>query len=353
MRVSLGFTPKWYRSRLGIDFSEAWHNDYRYRFDSLTTMKAHLHECFPEVPSFIPGKDPDPSCATISGIYGIMLISGLMGLKLEYRQDNWPDVAGAMVLSKEELQSSPVPMPGGDFNGFLKSRTLYTDLLEQMDGLKSRYGIIPGYLNYQGILNVALKVRGQDIFMDMYDDPDFVHSLFARIAGLIEAVSGRIQSRQRASGFQANLLSMSNCVINMLRPEQYAEYLLPLDRELSTRYERFGIHPCNWDDTPYIEELRTIDNMGYLDTGPMADLGKIRRLFPDTRRAVLYSPVWLNEKSENEIAVDMERIARIYAPCDIVLADVESDTADERVNTFLRICRELDPLASSENTTPE
>lgn len=345
MRVSLGFTPRWYRSRLGIDFSEAWHLDPIHRFDALTKMKAHLHDCFPEVPYFVPGGDPDSSCATISGVYGIMLISGLFGLELQYRNDNWPDAAGGRVLPREELEISAVPLPGEDYDSFLRSRPLYSGLMDQMDVLKERFGIIPGYLNYQGILNVALKIRGQDIFLDLYDDPEFTHTLFGRIAGLIGAVSKRVQARQRSSGFKVNLLSMSNCVINMLRPEQYAEYLLPLDRGLSVEYERFGIHTCNWDATPYLDDLRTIDNMGYLDTGPMADLEKIRRLFPETRRAVLYSPVWLNEKDEAEIASDLERIARLYAPCDIVLADVESDTPNERVKTFLRICRELEPPA--------
>ncbi|MDT8298230.1 MAG: hypothetical protein RQ801_08030, partial [Spirochaetaceae bacterium] len=128
-------------------------------------------------------------------------------------------------------------------------------------------------------------------------------------------------ARQRSSGFHINLLSMSNCVINMLRPEQYAEFLLPLDQALSREYKRFGIHTCNWDASPYAEYLTGIENMGYFDTGPAADLAGIRSLFPETRRAVLYSPVWLVEKNENEIAADLERIARDFAPCDVVLAD--------------------------------
>jgi hypothetical protein len=348
MRVSLGFTPGWYRSRLGIDFSEQWHTDPLFRFETLTKMKSHLHECFPEVSYFVPGGNPDHSCATISGVYGIMFMSGLFGLEVEYREDNWPDAAGGKNLTKEELEASPVPLPGENYELFLQGHPLFTGLMNQMTVLEERFSIIPGYMNYQGILNIALKLRGQDIFLDLYDDPEFVHTLFRRIAGLIGAVSKRIQARQRASGFPVNLLSMSNCVINMCRPEQYAEYLLPLDRELSTEYERFGIHTCNWDATPYLEDINTIEGLGYLDTGPMADLEKIRSLFSDTRRAVLYSPVWLIEKDETEIASDLEDIARKYAPCDIVLADVESNTTDQRVHNFLKMCRELESLTRRE-----
>ncbi len=215
------------------------------------------------------------------------------------------------------------------------------DLFRQMDIIEQTWGPIHGYLNYQGILNIALKVRGNDIFLDLFDDPPFVKGFFRHIACTIEALSKRVQARQRASGFHVNLLSMSNCVMNMVSPEQYEEFVLPLDMYLSTQYERFGIHTCNWDATPYLKPLRKIQKMGYLDTGIMADLAQIKKMFPDTRRAVLYSPVQLENNPEEQILSDIQRIATEYAPCDIVLADVEATTPDSRVRWFLEAVEEI------------
>ncbi|MFO7637391.1 MAG: hypothetical protein R6W96_08790, partial [Clostridia bacterium] len=42
-RISLGFVPRWYHQRLGIDFSQTWHTDPVYRYDALLLMKRHLH----------------------------------------------------------------------------------------------------------------------------------------------------------------------------------------------------------------------------------------------------------------------------------------------------------------------
>jgi len=42
MRVSLGFVPGWYHKRCGIDFSEQWHKDPFYRYQSLKKMKNEL-----------------------------------------------------------------------------------------------------------------------------------------------------------------------------------------------------------------------------------------------------------------------------------------------------------------------
>jgi len=344
LRVSLGFTPRWYRSRLGIDFSEPWHRDPVYRYKTLIQMKELLHNLFPSVPYFTPrysgrayeGKKIEPTCATISGVNGIMTLPAIYGIPIVYSRDGWPDAQAGMHIPKEELAKLK------PFD--LDQNPVVQDIFRQMDTIEKTWGPIYGYLNYQGILNIALKVRGNDIFLDFFDDPPFVKRFFHHIAGTIETLSKRVQARQRASGFHVNLLSMSNCVMNMVSPEQYEEFVLPLDLYLSTQYERFGIHTCNWDTTPYLDQLRKIRKMGYLDTGIVADLSRIKRMFPETRRAVLYGPVQLEQNSEEQILADIQRIATEYAPCDIVMADVEDTTPDSKVRWFLEVVKEISSI---------
>ena len=38
---------------------------------------------------------------------------------------------------------------------------------------------------------------------------------------------------------------------------------------------------------------------------------------------------------------DLERVLEDYAPCDVVMADVENTTPDARVNEFLGLAEEL------------
>jgi hypothetical protein len=272
-----------------------------------------------------------------------MLVSSCYGLELAWRSENWPDAAGGVHMSKEELSDivdrgfldfgHPECLPAG-------GRTVKI-LFSQMDEINRRWGPINGYLNYQGILNVALKLRGNDLFMDFYDDQDFARSLFDHIARTIGDLSKAVQTRQRDSGFDINLLSMSNCVMSMVSPQQYEDFVLPLDRRLSTEYARFGVHTCNWMIDPYADSLRNIEKMGYIDTGMDSDLARVRRLFPDARRAVLYTPGEVEAKSLLQISADLERVAADYAPCDIVLADVETTTSEGRIRDFLAIAAEL------------
>ncbi len=332
LRVSLGFVPRWYHKRLGIDFSQQWHTDPVYRYETLVRMKIHLHQSFPTVPYFKPcyiDKGIEPACATISGVYGIKLIPMVYGMETQYFADNWPDNLADQFLAKEHLAK---------LEPFDVSKTpVIVQMLEQMDTIEKTYGQIHGYLNYQGILNIAVKLRGTDIFMDMYDDPDFAHHLFNHIADTILQVSKLVQARQRESGFAVNLLSMSNCVMNMVSADTYREFVLPCDLRLSKEFERFGVHTCNWNITPYIDVLRDIDKMGYIDMGMVSDMKRVREVFPDARRAVLYPPVELEQKSMDEIKADIQKIYDELAPCDIVMADITDTTPDERVNEFLAV----------------
>ena len=52
----------------------------------------------------------------------------------------------------------------------------------------------------------------------------------------------------------------------------------------------------------------------------------------------MYKPTDLANKPREDIRRDLERIARDYAACDIVMADIEAGTPDSRVLEFLEIC---------------
>lgn len=339
MRPSVGFTPQWYHERLGIDFSEIWHTDPRYRYKSLVDMKELLHALFPSLENFLPEYDEEGtehSCATVSGVYGIMLLSGIYGIPLLFRKDQWPDAADSSSIPKEELKDLP------PFNEeYLMQHPLVINLFRQMDEIEHTWKMVHGYLNYQGIINVAVKTAGTDIFIDMIDDPEYVHQLLSHIAGTIETLCKMVQKRQRKSGFQVNLLSMSNCTMNMISPSHYEEFLLPLDSSLSRKYPRFGIHTCSWVIDPYLDVLQKIPKMGYLDTGMKSDLLRVRELFHETRRAVLYHPGDLISKSMGEIFSDFDRLRKEYAPCDVVLADIDTGTPDGKLQDVISCIEEL------------
>ena len=330
MRVSLGFEPAWYTRRCEVDFSEEFHKDPYSRYEMIKVMKRELVRDFPSVSYWSTQDETD--LATISGCYGAFPVPHAFGVPLVFRQDGWAALDPAGHLGVDEIDKCSAE---NVLNG-----PVVADVVRQMDIIEREWGLIHGYLNWQGVLNNGFNIRGQEIFLDMYERPEFAHRFFAIITEVMIRLAEMVQARQRKSGFAVNQFSVSNCVMNMISPEMYEEFILPHDAKIADSFDRFGVHTCEWDVTPYVDVLKKLPKMGYLDMGMMSDMARVRQEFPETRRAVIYSPVKLEDAALKDIQTDMKTIFRNLAPCDVVLADIQHLTPDRRVCDILRECEE-------------
>jgi hypothetical protein len=136
-------------------------------------------------------------------------------------------------------------------------------------------------------------------------------------------------------------VTVSNCLVNMVSPKVYRGLLLSWDQKLASVYGSMGIHNCAWSATPYLEAYAQVSGVGYIDMGVKSDLGWAKTLFPRARRAVMYTPMDAANKTLPEIEVDFRRIACDYAPCDIVIADLEAGTPDARVLDLIDLCAQF------------
>ena len=331
MRVSLGFEPAWYRQRCDVDFSERWHKNPVYRYQSLKKMKAELTKRFPMVSYWDNANEED--LATVSGCYGIYVIPAVFGFSLRYTVDRWPLLEPGRHLSVGKMEKLNVKS--------LLEGPFVEALFDQMDIIASRWGKIHGYLHFQGVLNNAFHMRGQGIFLDMIERPDLAHHFFGIICDVMIELACQVQARQRQTGFPIDFLTVSNCTVNMISPAMYREFVLPYDKKIAQRFERFGVHTCNWNIDPYIDAFSELPRLGYLDMGMESDLPRVKKTFPDSRRAIMYWPTKLVNAPLEEIQQDMLRVYCELAPCDVVMADMQADTPDTRVIDFLDICRAL------------
>jgi uroporphyrinogen-III decarboxylase len=293
-------------------------------------MKQYLRRLFPSIENFQLREEDgiDYDCAAINSIYGALIISAVYGQKIHYFRDNWPLVSSDCHYTKEELLSFPPFDP--------ETNPAFRALLKQMDFIAAKWGKISGYLGYhQGVLNNAMRLRGSEIFMDLIEDPDFAKWLLNHIYETTLTLVKLVQQRQRESGFWIDQFSSSNCVVNMISPQMYEEFVLPFDIKYSSEFARYGIHTCNWNASPYLESMRKVKKIGYFDMGMDTDMVRARELFPDARRAVLYSPVKIENYSLDEIKADFEKIRDDLGPCDIVLADIESSAPNEKVQAVV------------------
>ena len=319
----------WYRTRCGIDFSERWHVDPLYRGETLVQMRHELNRSFPDLQ--LGGPNPDEAPATLDGIYGALTIARIFGVGSEFYADNWP-AARHEYLSDAQAAALEVPDLSND--------PTFVQIMDQADTIAREFGRIEGYVNWQGVLNNAFRLRGDQVFLDMMMQPEMTHHLLAVITETMIQGMRLLYARQRESGVVVRHATVSNCVVNMVSPDLYREFLFPYDRQISEAFDHFGIHNCAWNVDPYIEDYARIEKLGYVDMGLDSDLEKARACCPNARRAIMYKPTDLASKSEEDLAADLHRIREELSPCDIVMADIEHDTPDDRVMTFHRLTQE-------------
>jgi len=329
MRVEFGFTPRWFRESCGIDFSERWHLDALYRRETVVLMRQELNGRFPSLR--LGGDNPDEMPATLDGIHGALTVAMLFGIPARYFPDNWP-AAKHQFLTREQIAALEVP--------HLPEAPVFAQVIEQMDKIEQGFGRIAGYINWQGVLNNAFRIRGPEIFADLLTDPGLACHLFEVIGRTMISGMQYVYERQRRSGFIVQHATVSNCVVNMVSPQLYREFLFPYDKMIADSFTHFGVHNCAWNVDPYIDDYARILNLGYVDMGLQSDLARAKRLCPRARRAIMYSPTDLASKPLEQIRADLVRIRWQLSPCDIVMADIDHGTPDDRVIAFAEMARE-------------
>jgi hypothetical protein len=210
-----------------------------------------------------------------------------------------------------------------------------------VDWIAEIEGRAVGYLNWQGILNNAQRLRGENIFFDLVAEPDRCQRLFEAVCVTMIEACNALHRKQAERGFESSFFTVSNCFVNMVSPKIYREMLLPFDIRLAEAFGTIGIHNCAWNANPYLRDYATVPNLGYIDMGLESDLSLAKELIPLARRALMYTPMDLANKSTQEKRGDFKRFASEYGPCDLVLADIEAGTPDRIVWEAIDLCAEI------------
>ena len=328
LRPEIGFTPNWFRAATGINFGQKWHCEPAYRHQMLPVMLGEIKRRFGG--TSIGGiENPEKPLDMLTGTYGCVSIAAIYGIPIVYAEDKWPK-SKRFYLSDKEIDNLKPPD--------LEKNPFFQELMAQADWIASNEGRIEGFINFQGVLNNAYRLRGEKIFYDMVDSPQRCRHLFNCICTTMIDATKQLYKRQLQSGVKVDFFTVSNCMVNLVSPQQYRDMLLPFDQKIADTFGCIGIHNCSWNANAYFDEYATIPYLGYIDMGIESNLTRASEVFPHARRALMYRPTDLANKSLETIEADLEKIATEYAPCDVVVADIEINTPDERILSFVKMC---------------
>ncbi|NQU54755.1 MAG: hypothetical protein HQ522_19710 [Bacteroidetes bacterium] len=331
LRPEIGFTPNWYHKAINIDFGEKWHTNPAYRKQAVLEMRNEIDSRFPDNKIGRISDDKN-DLDILTGLYGACSIAAIYDVPFRYEKDQWP-TSEHFSIPEDQMQNLLPPD--------LTTNSFYQSIIKQVDWIAENQGKVHGFMNWQGVLNNAQRIRGQELFMDMLINPEGTKNLLNSVCKTMIDAAKTLQDKQKQSGINYSFFTVSNCLVNMLSPELYQEFILPFDKQIADSFKTIGIHNCAWNANPYLEDYASVPKVGYIDMGIESDLDKARTLFPKTRRSLMYTPMDLANKSFNEIRNDLELIAQNYGPCDIVIADIEHGTPDKKIMDAINICEEI------------
>ena len=142
--------------------------------------------------------EPHPEQRPIIGsrhVAGGFAVPAVFGIEIRFADDQapWPV---AKNLSSEEVLA--LAKPAVDASWPMRR------LLADMDALEHRFGYVTGDLNTDGVLNTALLLRGQNLFIDMLEAPEVAEHLFRLVAEVQAEVALSIRSRTGTSSVSTN-----------------------------------------------------------------------------------------------------------------------------------------------------
>ncbi|MCK4449884.1 MAG: hypothetical protein KAX26_04760 [Anaerolineae bacterium] len=333
--VELIFNPNWWYHNYGISFDQSFYLDQETRIKNDVMMRRAMHERFGL-------GEPHPQPRPIIGsmhVAGGFVIPALFGIEIRFGRDEapWPI---PLNMGEEDVLAFGVPD--------IETTWPMDRLIADMDAMQEEFGYVVGDFDTDGILNTALHLRGQRLFLDFFENPDLVHHLFTILAKTYVLVVNYMRSRTGTCAIATNrsilhvdprIYLHSNCSVQMISPETYQEFLLPYELYLAERLQPYGIHHCG-DNLHRFAKVYSKVPAVFFDVGWGSDVAGCREALPDAFLNLRLSPVRMLQQTSDEMRRDTERLLLAAGPLDkvgICCINMDYGTSDENVMAMLEV----------------
>jgi uroporphyrinogen-III decarboxylase len=330
--AELVFMPAWWHKHYAISFDESFYLDKETRLGNEHKMNQALTERFGEIRVGQPeyGRRPVIGSQHVAGGF---VMPALMGCQIRFSPDQAPTPIEAH-LTDDAIWHLEVPDP----------RTTWpmNKLLADMDALEAEFGRVEGDFDLDGVFNLALTLRGQQLCLDFSENPSLARRLLDVCARALLAVAECVRPRTGTLAIATNrmikhvdeaLFLHSNCSVQMISPEIYRMFLLEPELFLAERLQPYGIHHCGNNLHRHARNYAQVPAAFY-DVGWGSDVAAARRALPEAFFSLRLSPGRMLRGTPADIAADTEHLLESGAPLEwagLCCINIDADTPDENV----------------------
>lgn len=331
--VEIVFHPSWWYKHTGITFDEDFFYHPLKRVESERRMEKELYERFGE---FGLGEDRNQDLPVIGAVHNAAgyILSEMLGCEIRYAADQAPQVISP---KRDDFDV--------DVKGAMNTPPMKR-LYQLIDELKMRYGYVCGDINWQGVLNVALDLRGDGMLTDMMLRAEESCTYFRDIAAVIESFVRFIHAQTGTTSISVNrivkhlnpaIFLHSECTHTMISEDLYASFLAPVDLQWSQTLRPFGIHYCGPDPHRYAGAFAKIPHLAFLDLGWGGNVKLLREHLPDTFFSIRLDPVSIHQTPNDQLeSIIRQRISDSGDPMltGVCCINMDGDTDDAKIRTI-------------------
>jgi hypothetical protein len=342
--VEIVFHPSWWHKHTGITFDEDFFYHPLKRVESERRMEQELYDRFGQ---WGLGADHDKNLPQIGAVHNAAgyIISEMLGCEIRYADNQAPQV----ICPRRE-----------DFT--VMENVMQAPCLDRLyrliDTLKSRYGYVCGDINWQGVLNVALDLRGDAMLTDLMLQPEESECYFRSIANVIEQFVRYIHGETGSTSVSVNRIVRhlnpavflhSECTHTMISEDLYEAYLLPIDLQWSRSLAPFAIHYCGADPHRYADCWAQIPQLTFLDLGWGGDVRRLREKLPKTFFSIRLDPVSIQRTPDDVLEATIRRLVQDSGDpllTGVCCINMDDKTEDSKIETIFRTVASLRPSSS-------
>jgi methanogenic corrinoid protein MtbC1/uroporphyrinogen-III decarboxylase len=329
--LGVGFYPDWFYKNYGISFDEKYYFEPETRIEARMEIDRALYERFGDVGLGDPDPKPKPLIT-----FGMVMLPFIFGCEIVYEKDALP-WAMPLNLSADEVMKLEVP---DIFNAYPM-----TEMLKQVDYLKGKYGKVVGDINTTGIQNLALKIRGDQLYIDYFENPDLCHHLLKICT---ECIIQLFKFNRKTTGTGAvdvtpmcdpTLCVFPNCTIEQVSLATFENFLLQYDNQVADVCRPVGIHHCG-SVNEVMDGYAKVRHLKFIEIGFGSDVRRARQVFgPDVAVNARINPVLMKNGTPEEVETEVRRLIDEGAPLhnfSIDTVGLTHGTPDGNVKTALR-----------------
>lgn len=344
--LGVGFYPDWWYKHYGIAFDRQYYFDPETRVEARMEMDRRLFERFGDVGLGDPNPKPKPLIT-----FGMVMLPAVFGCETVFEKEGLP-WAVPLNLSEDRIKSLEVP-------DLLRAYPM-TEVLRQIDTLKNKYGRVVGDINTTGVQNLALKIRGEQLYLDYFERPALCHHLL-KICTL--TIIQLFQTIYQITGTGAmdvtpmcdpRLFVLPNCTVEQISLPTYEQFNLPYDNQVAAACHPLGIHHCGSVDQA-LPGYAQVKHLAFLEIGFGSDVQRTRQLLgPDVAVNARINPVLMKNGTTPEVSAEVRRLIDQGAPLNNYSIDTVGltyGTPDANVKTARKTAAEYGLIKKADPVT--